>query len=61
VLRRAIAAGKLAQAYLFSGAEGVGKATTARALAAALCCESNPGEGCELLSCRKLAEGIYPT
>jgi DNA polymerase-3 subunit delta' len=61
VLRRAIAAGKLAQAYLFVGIEGVGKATTARALAAALSCELRPGEGCgTCASCRKLAEGTHP-
>jgi DNA polymerase-3 subunit delta' len=61
VLRRAISAQRLAQAYLFSGPEGVGKVTTARALAAALNCPDSPGEGCDGCSaCRKVAEGVHP-
>jgi DNA polymerase-3 subunit delta' len=60
-LRRALAGGKLAQAYLFVGLEGVGKATTARALCAALNCLERPGEGCDRCeACRKLAEGTHP-
>jgi len=46
-LRRAMTAGKLAHAYLFTGPSGVGKATCARHLAAALDCEQTPGEGCQ--------------
>jgi DNA polymerase III subunit delta' len=63
VLRRAVASGKLAQAYLFGGPAGVGKVSAARALAAALNCLDAPGEGCEgegCASCRKIAAGLHP-
>jgi len=39
-LQKALAADRPHHAYLFDGPEGVGKATTARALLAALNCES---------------------
>ena len=59
VLRRAISANRLAQAYLFSGPEGVGKATTALALATALNCYDSPGEGCLTCpSCLKIKQGL---
>jgi len=61
VLRRATRSGRVAQAYLFAGPQGVGKATTARALAAALNCEQEPGVGCgECLSCSKVDRGLHP-
>ena len=61
VLRRATEGGRVAQAYLFSGPPGVGKATTAVALASALNCETQPGSGCgACLSCDKLARGLHP-
>jgi DNA polymerase III gamma/tau subunit len=44
-LRTALKVGRLAHAYLFLGPEGVGKATTARALAAALNCEAARADG----------------
>ena len=38
-LRNALAEGRIAQAYLFSGIRGVGKTTVARVFAKALNCE----------------------
>ncbi len=46
-LRNALASGRVAHAYLFTGPRGVGKTTTARLLAKALCCSARPGaEAC---------------
>jgi DNA polymerase-3 subunit delta' len=62
LLARALAAGKLAHAYLFAGPAGVGKRTTALALAAALSCERAPLKGCGGIcaSCAKIAAGSHP-
>src|SRR5258705_11703223 len=46
-LRNALASGRVAHAYLFTGPRGVGKTTTARLLAKALACTARHGtEAC---------------
>lgn len=62
ILKRALANGALAHAYLFSGEAGIGKFLTARTLAAALnCAAPGPDGGCGACpSCRKVASGTHP-
>ena len=65
VLGRALESGRVAQAYLFTGARGVGKTTSARLLAKALNCErrgsgtprsAEPCNACT--SCQEITSGV---
>src|SRR5438477_3280220 len=58
-LKNAIAAKRIAQAFVFAGPRGVGKTTTARILARALSCVNGPtAEPCGTCdACREIAEG----
>lgn len=61
LVTRSLASGKLPHAYLFDGPPGVGKKTTAIALAAALNCERVPGAAhCECGPCEKIEHGLHP-
>jgi DNA polymerase-3 subunit delta' len=61
-LRRALARGTVHHAYIFAGLPGIGKRTTALALAQTLNCESKEGvDACgQCSSCRKIGHGSHP-
>jgi len=59
ILRRAIEHQRIAHAYLFEGAEGIGKRLMALAFARAILCEH--GNGCgDCTACRKVDHNIHP-
>lgn len=59
ILRRALASGRLAHAYLFEGPEGIGKRLMALALVRAIFCQD--GSGCGTCSaCRKVDHNNHP-
>jgi DNA polymerase III gamma/tau subunit len=59
LLRRALSAGRVAQAYAFVGPAGSGRMTTARAFAQALLCDT--GQGCgRCRGCLLVAAGQHP-
>jgi DNA polymerase-3 subunit delta' len=61
-LRQALASDRLAHAYLFTGPEGIVKATLARRLVSALLCEAEPAaRPClECRSCKRVEAGEAP-
>jgi DNA polymerase-3 subunit delta' len=59
ILQRALAAKRIAHAYLFAGPEGCGKQTTALALLEAAWCNGEDGCG-NCPSCRKVAARQHP-
>ncbi len=60
-LRKSIAHGRIRHAYLFVGAESVGKETLARAFAMTLNCTNPDTQPCgECSSCRRILSGNHP-
>ncbi|MGH2734259.1 MAG: DNA polymerase III subunit delta' [Actinomycetota bacterium] len=60
-VRRQIASPEVPHAWLLLGPSGSGKRSAAMAMAAALCCEVEPGRGCgECSSCSRIARGRHP-
>lgn len=60
-LRQALKRERIVHGYLFSGPDGLGKRSTAEALAAALLCVKVPLQGCGVCeSCQKLIHGNHP-
>lgn len=61
LLTRAIAADRVAPAYLFVGPPSVGKALAARIMTQALNCEEGPGAACgACATCHTIASGNHP-
>jgi DNA polymerase-3 subunit delta' len=60
-LRRTIASGRVAHAYLFHGPDGVGKRAVALAFAQTLQCERGGDEACgHCTACTKVARMLHP-
>ncbi|MCK4508727.1 MAG: DNA polymerase III subunit delta' [Desulfuromonadales bacterium] len=59
ILRRALANGRVAHAYLFSGPDGIGKRLMAMAMARAIVCLEQRGCG-HCLACRKIDHQNHP-
>jgi DNA polymerase-3 subunit delta' len=61
ILKSAIETDRIPHAYLFYGAEGVGKELTAIELAKAMNCLNTPGDGCDNCpACRKIDKFSHP-
>jgi len=61
VLRNAIGNARVPHAFLFYGAEGIGKRTTALVFAKALNCKEGVTDACDACaSCRKIDSGNHP-
>ena len=61
VLTRALAENKIPHAYLFYGAEGLGRFKTALTLVQALLCKAREGDSCgECSACRRAAKENHP-
>jgi len=60
-LKSSVAAGRVANGYVFHGPRGVGKSTLALAFAQVLNCENHDPDGCDTCSsCRRIAKFQYP-
>jgi DNA polymerase-3 subunit delta' len=60
-LRRAVAVDRLPNTYLFAGPDGIGKYTTARALAAVLLCDAPTADACGACDgCASAARETHP-
>ena len=61
ILRQAMAAGRVAHAYLFRGPDGVGKTRMAVQFAAAMLCAEGKGDACgRCRNCVRIAHGNHP-
>lgn len=59
-LSRSLRAGHISHFYLLSGAEGSGKHTLARLLAAAILCQGEDKPCLRCRACRKVLDGVHP-